>query len=208
MELYRSTPVAMTAEERKRRDRDRKRAWRAANPEENYRRCRAWAKANPDKIKEQTARHRAKPGTKEKMQKYSREHFIRNREKRREQNLAWHRNNKEASVRLAHKAFAKRPVKILFYAMHDNKKFGPVTIPLEELETLAAPMICSVTGIALNTKKRSPWKLSFDRIDCAKGYVPGNVRVVCWAYNRARYTWPDEIMLEMARAIVARNPAA
>lgn len=78
------------------------------------------------------------------------------------------------------------------------------TITREELKELLAPMVCSMTGIPLEFAARSPWSPSFDRLDSSKGYVPGNVRLVCWAYNSAKMGWDDEDVLTLAKALVAR----
>ena len=74
----------------------------------------------------------------------------------------------------------------------------------KEVADLARPMVCEVTGLALNWKACSPFKASFDRIDNSVGYIPGNVRLVCWIFNRAKNSDADEDVLVFAKAMVAR----
>ena len=46
---------------------------------------------------------------------------------------------------------------------------------------------------------------SIDRLVAAEGYVPGNVRIVCWIYNSAKLDWPESLVLRMARALVNKE---
>lgn len=46
---------------------------------------------------------------------------------------------------------------------------------------------------------------SLDRIDNSKGYIPGNVQVVLWMYNRAKGRDRDADVLRMARALVKQH---
>lgn len=109
----------------------------------------------------------------------------------------------------------KNPVKALHNTCrHSAAKRGlECTITLEDVEQLAAPMTCSMTGLPLTwersgTSKARPWAPSIDRIDCSVGYVPGNVRIVCWAFNQARSDYSDEVVLTLARALVMNQGAS
>jgi len=70
----------------------------------------------------------------------------------------------------------------------------PCTLTLADVCALLAPMRCSATGLPLmrgegigSTGALSP---TLDRIVPALGYVPGNVRLVCHAFNARRRTDP------------------
>jgi hypothetical protein len=85
------------------------------------------------------------------------------------------------------------------------------TLTEEEVEAMLAPMACSATGLPLTWERdgdsyRRPWAPSIDRINCSKGYVPGNVRVVCSAFNTMRNEFPDEVVFALAKALAARAP--
>lgn len=67
--------------------------------------------------------------------------------------------------------------------------------------------LCAVTGIPLDIGNGGPFAPSIDRIDNSKGYTEANCRVVIWAYNRAKYIWPDEVVMQVAQALVRRSDA-
>lgn len=69
---------------------------------------------------------------------------------------------------------------------------------------------CALTGIPFAPERRrdsgwlkNPYAPSLDRIDNAKGYEPGNVRVVLSAVNYALNEWGDAVLLEIAIGMVA-----
>jgi hypothetical protein len=68
---------------------------------------------------------------------------------------------------------------------------------------------CAVTGLQFSLatvcgSKRRPFAPSLDRIDCAKGYVDGNVRIVCVSANVSISDWGEGVLYELAKAIVAK----
>lgn len=84
-------------------------------------------------------------------------------------------------------------------------------LTVKHIEDMLAPMTCSVTGLPLawghaGNSKANPWRPSIDRIDCAIGYRPGNIRIVCWAFNQMRGDFPDEVVFALAKAVAARAP--
>ncbi|MGE3302827.1 MAG: hypothetical protein AB7M12_06910 [Hyphomonadaceae bacterium] len=80
-------------------------------------------------------------------------------------------------------------------------------ISRDEIAALIAPMNCSVTNIRLGWQGPqtvpNPWAPSLDRIDGDIGYLPGNVRVVCWAFNVARNSWTDDVVSYWCRSFMA-----
>jgi hypothetical protein len=69
------------------------------------------------------------------------------------------------------------------------------------LSDIIGPEVCSVYGIRLDCSAgpRAQDLPSLDRIDNAKGYIPGNVRVISWAANYDK----GRLSLERARALVS-----
>ena len=64
--------------------------------------------------------------------------------------------------------------------------------------------LCQATGIPFNLIGGKTWDSpSIDRIDSAKGYVSGNIRVVLYCLNVMANTWGDTKVLEIADAIRA-----
>lgn len=49
-------------------------------------------------------------------------------------------------------------------------------------------LTCPILGMALDyfTEQRAENSPSFDRIDCTKGYVKGNVQIISWRANRLK----------------------
>ena len=81
------------------------------------------------------------------------------------------------------------------------------SLTMAEVLDLFKEMRCSVTGVELRLKwegasRYNPWAPSLDRIDQSQGYVLGNVRPVCWAFNCARQDWPDEVVFAWASFFV------
>lgn len=52
---------------------------------------------------------------------------------------------------------------------------------------------------------RNPFSPSIDRIDGAKGYVKGNIQIVCSWYNIAKNEYTDVQMLKFCQAVVDAN---
>jgi hypothetical protein len=77
------------------------------------------------------------------------------------------------------------------------------------LERLAVG-VCEETGLALSMeqpetgKRRNPRAPSLDRIDPTLGYIPSNVRLVCWQYNAAKSEFGVEVLKEMVEALSQR----
>ncbi len=128
-----------------------------------------WAKRNPDKVREiQRRYHKAHP------------------DKSRERTASWRRKN-------------------LARALHSRAKKSAIASKLgcditrEDVTRMLAPMTCSATGLPLNLDwsgpgRRNPWAPSLDRIDPSKGYLQGNVRIVCVIFNLAKGDWMDDVV--------------
>ncbi|CAB4136967.1 hypothetical protein UFOVP315_18 [uncultured Caudovirales phage] len=73
---------------------------------------------------------------------------------------------------------------------------------------------CELSGIPFDHRAKPlkgvdlPFRASLDRTDNTEGYLPGNIRVVCCIYNRAKMMWAHEDVLHLAKALVARDEAA
>lgn len=66
---------------------------------------------------------------------------------------------------------------------------------------------CSLTGIEFDLFKdhgarARPWAPSIDRIDCALGYVVGNVRLVACAVNLALSDFGEATLLRIAKGLI------
>lgn len=141
----------------------------------------------------------------------SRARYARDPERHKEYHRKWREKNKE---RIAAYRKTERKNKSVAYFMRETKnrakKQGQAFELTEELVTeLLASMVCAATGLPLTwdydgETRSNPWAPSIDRVNARDGYVPGNVRIVCWAYNAAKLDWPEQLLLQLARAIVER----
>lgn len=69
---------------------------------------------------------------------------------------------------------------------------------------------CEVSGIPFDLTRgkngwKQPWRMSLDRKVPALGYTPENCRLVCNAVNAAMGAWGADVLVTIARAIVARQ---
>ena len=67
---------------------------------------------------------------------------------------------------------------------------------------------CAVSGLAFTDEThkaafvKTPFAPSLDRIDSSRGYLKGNVRLVCMAANFALNQWGDDILRRLAHGVV------
>lgn len=52
---------------------------------------------------------------------------------------------------------------------------------------------CDASGMKMELKSTSDWQCSIDRIDNSKGYIRGNVRLVCLEFQHGRYQWDTDL---------------
>ena len=73
--------------------------------------------------------------------------------------------------------------------------------------------LCSVSGIEMTIvsyathdfRIKNPHNISFDRIDSSKGYVPGNVQLVCCIYNYMKWDMDMDVFLDACKHVVEHN---
>lgn len=65
-------------------------------------------------------------------------------------------------------------------------------------------MRCCLTGFEfdMNPWKGNPYGPSIDRIDSSKGYIKGNIRLVCFAVNIGLSNFGTETYIEICKAVV------
>ena len=67
---------------------------------------------------------------------------------------------------------------------------------------------CALTGLEMtfNNDRCYPYQISMDRIDGSKGYVVGNIRLVCANVNHMLGPHDENTLLHVAEACVAYGP--
>ncbi len=134
------------------------------------------------------------------------------------------RRNREASQRYRDKYPERARARVRLWKTEGNPAQALLTragqgakarglqhsVSVEEVQRCLEPMVCNVTGLRLYWDYvgpgRNPRAPSLDRIDSSRGYVSGNVQIVCWAYNRFKEKLSDEtavkLLKEMAQCVV------
>lgn len=81
------------------------------------------------------------------------------------------------------------------------------SLPRQDVERWVVAGVCQVTGLkfdlALKGKRMAALSPSLDRKNPRLGYVPGNVRLVCWIYNRAKGDGTDADVMLLVEAMNA-----
>jgi hypothetical protein len=161
-------------------------------------------RADPDKNNKRNARRRELAAAPER------------REKQRKQNQKW-REQKTSDGLTKSIAWqrARRKAKPIDYLLFDakrraDKKRLPYDISDAErtrLESIITSGLCEFTHLPFSTLNGTagPWAPSIDRVKPELGYVDNNIRIVVWAFNRAKADWPDGVLLTLARAIIDAN---
>ena len=102
----------------------------------------------------------------------------------------------------------KTPRFNLYSTLMLAKQRAVVTINVDFLLDLFKKQegLCALSGIKMTwaTGKTLPTSISIDRIDNEKGYIEGNVRLVCTAINAFKSTMTDAELLDMASQIVLK----
>ncbi len=175
--------MTLTDDERRERQREASRRWRANNPEKARLLGAAadarWRERNPERAREKDLQA-------------SKRYYEANHERIR----AGDKQRREAS-----------PIDTLLRNTRARAKQRgrECTLTLEDVTALTASMVCSRTGLVLQWGQgnKSPWAPSLDRQDNARGYTRDNVELVCWAYNRARGEDSHEVVWLMAQGLLS-----
>jgi len=83
----------------------------------------------------------------------------------------------------------------------------PFDLDREFLRQKLEAGVCELSGlpierVAPGNHRTHPFAPSLDRKEPTMGYKKSNVRLVCFAVNRARSDWGDEVLLTIANGIV------
>lgn len=103
--------------------------------------------------------------------------------------------------------------KLFFAARHRAKSKGSdCTITQQDIVDQYEEQdgLCAVTGIQMSMGYgggRCSTHMSLDRIDNAKGYIPGNIRLVCDRVNIMRGTMSDYELIDWCQKIVDNSTA-
>ena len=172
-------------EEQRLKNKEKNRKYRAANLEKIRENARKRYADNPEKMRENARkRHAANP---EKKREYARKRYADNPEKMRERARKWYAANTE---------------KQLLYAIKHRSREGGIDFNLT-VEDLVAGESCPSCGSAFSDESKNT-KPSVDKVIPSRGYVKGNVVVICGACNRRKQDATPE-QLEQIVAYIRRH---
>jgi len=102
----------------------------------------------------------------------------------------------------------KNPAKRI---LSNLKQRGNIDLDEKWIQERLDKGVCEVTGIPFEyfeygtTKpgfNYNPFGPSVDKINPDEGYKKSNCRLVCWAYNRAKGIWSDEVIKKMCKGVI------
>jgi len=101
---------------------------------------------------------------------------------------------------------SKTPRYSLGQTLNHAKKRAEVTITIQDLMDIFEKQegLCALSGVKMtwHQGKILPTSISIDRIDNSKGYIHGNVRLVCVVVNAFKSTQTDNELYEFAKSLV------
>ena len=131
---------------------------------------------------------------------------------RKETRQAWLLENKQKLLENHRKRNKRSPRYAFSSSLAMARKRAEVTIDQNYLMKLYDDQegLCALSGIRMTwaTGKTAPTSISMDRIDPLKGYVEGNVRLICMAVNAFRGTMNDDELLKFAKSLVNHMTSA
>jgi len=131
---------------------------------------------------------------KEKKRLYDIEYRKKNKEKLSEQSKDWYQSSRKIR-------FTNDPQHYLWYVARTRSRQNGIEFTIVK-EDIIIPDICPILGCKL-TKGNGylPNAMSLDRIDNARGYVPGNVRVISRKANLMKSDLTMDILEKLIKYI-------
>jgi hypothetical protein len=91
-------------------------------------------------------------------------------------------------------------------AKHKNREFNIDPAYINELYKIQNGK-CALSGLLLEHKvgigrTHENYNLSIDRIDSTKGYIKGNIQLVCYCINLMKTSLPDNVFIKLCASIV------
>jgi hypothetical protein len=144
------------------------------------------------------------PQNRERKAQYAKERLLRDGPRIRAKSAEWREKNRDhLKSKNAHRRLTKRAMCLVAAArIRARRKCVPFKLDADDIAVIQDIINagkCQISGVTLTLSgPRAATSPSLDRIDPTKGYVPGNVRVVCHALNAGMGDWGE---LELRRIV-------
>lgn len=147
----------------------------------NRERKKTWYEENKEEVKQERDSRR------EEIREYDRQIYAKNQPSVRIRQKDYYGENSDKVMAQQREALKENPAKGLLKLAKQRVKSSGWELTITE-EDIQVPEFCPVFGVRLefgrmDDRDNSP---SLDRIDSTKGYIPGNVAVICWAANKLK----------------------
>ena len=157
---------------------------------------------NKEKRAKDGHRYSCRECDKERMGKYLKKIGSYGRNKRKIKARYRRQQNPEVDKLYSKKYREKNPETLLIYNARRRAKEKNLPFNLDSYRKEIAKRLktgkCEMTGVEFSfngiRKYNSP---SVDRVDPEKGYVYGNIRIICWGMNCALGPWGENILKKM-----------
>lgn len=152
------------------------------------------------------------PQTPARKRQYAIERYAVHGSKLRAKNAEWRDNNRDhLRKKSINRRLEKRAMCMVAAArIRARKKKIPFALSITDIEQLQATIdvgLCELSGARMTLGgPRCATTPSLDRIRPAKGYVPGNVRIVCHALNAGMGDWGEDQLRVIVAAWLTRLP--
>lgn len=140
-----------------------------------------------------------------------REKHLNQRRKRHAERWSTDDAHREKETKRVRDRYATAPGRARFLLMQARMRDPHCTLELDDVLPLMEAGSCPRTGFKFDLSPhaehhRNPLSPSIDRVDGTKGYLKGNIQIVCSWYNIAKNEYTDAQMLAFCRAVVDANP--
>jgi hypothetical protein len=132
---------------------------------------------------------------------YTKTYYEKNKEKIVKYRVDYNRNNPRKAYRNLDSRF-----KLLIKSASYRNKFE-VLLTLDDLKNIWSEQEgrCAYTKLPLLATANQFNTVSLDRIDSSKGYVAGNVQLVCAAINKMKQDYTEELFILLSLLVTQNN---
>ncbi len=119
---------------------------------------------------------------------YQKEYYLKNKIKALQYQKDYYSVNKDLKREQANLIYKLNPTKALYKSAKQNAKSKNLEFTIE-LSDIVIPEVCPVFNTPFDLERKKGRRIngpSIDRIDPSKGYIKGNIQIICDLANRMK----------------------